>query len=92
MYISQKTQDKLLEKHQVTRREVEQCFENRIGSLLIDEREEHLTDPPTQWFLSETNAGRLLKVVFVLKNGQVHLKTAYEPNDTEKQIYQSNAL
>jgi hypothetical protein len=75
----------------VTIREVEQCFENRVGGLLTDTREDHKTDPPTMWFLAETNAQRLLKVVYVQKRGFVYLKTAYDPNAEEKRIYQKFA-
>ncbi len=49
--------DKLANKHQVERKEVEQCFRNINGPLLIDNREDHRTNPPTLWFLSYTNKG-----------------------------------
>ncbi|HEY1899356.1 MAG TPA: hypothetical protein VGG49_06165 [Steroidobacteraceae bacterium] len=82
---------KLLEKHQVTPKEVHQCFENRSGGLLEDTREQHRTDPPTQWFIGETNKGRRLKIVFVQRQTatglQVDLRTAYEPNAEETRIY-----
>ncbi|WP_300050302.1 ADP-ribosyl-(dinitrogen reductase) hydrolase [Malikia sp.] len=84
--------DKLTVRHNVTRREVEQCFENREGGLLEDTREQHRTNPPTQWFLACTNSGRLLKVIFVFENGKYMLKSAYEPNDTEKYIYERHGL
>jgi len=78
---------KLLSKHEVTEAEVRQCFENRDGKLLLDPREKHKTNPPTQWFISYTNKQRRLKIVFVLKEGVVYLKTAYEPNQIEIDIY-----
>lgn len=71
----------------VTRREVEQCFDNRRGKLLLDEREENKTDPPTQWFIAETNKDRSLKIVFVRRDKDIHLKTAYDPNTEEVRIY-----
>ena len=87
LVISQAVAKKLAEKHRVSRRELEQCFENRIGGLLLDTREEHRTDPPTLWFLAETDAGRRLKVAFVQRGELVFVKTAYDANDDEKEIY-----
>jgi len=71
----------------VTRREVEQCFDNRYGALLLDVREENKTDPPTQWFIAPTNKDRELKIVFVRRDKDIHLKTAYDPNTEEVRIY-----
>jgi uncharacterized DUF497 family protein len=83
---------KLLEKHAVTRTEVEECFLNRIKGLLEDTREENKTTPPTLWFISETDQGRLLKIVFIeLKNGTYEIKIAYEPNEIEVRIYEKYA-
>lgn len=78
---------KLKDKHGVERHEVEQCFQNRAGNLLLDIREQHKTDPPTLWFLACTNRGRLLKIVYILKSGVIHLRSAFEPNDVEIGIY-----
>ncbi len=47
LIISASIRAKLADKHQVTEREVEQCFENIDGPLLIDNREDHRTEPPT---------------------------------------------
>lgn len=71
----------------VSKREVEQCFDNRIGTFLYDEREGNKTDPPTQWFIANTNKNRNLKIVFVRVGKDVHLKTAYDPNAEEVRIY-----
>lgn len=78
---------KLEHDHVVNRREVEQCFQNKCGLYLIDSREKNQTDPPTLWFVAPTNAGRLLKTVFILKDGNVHLKTAYNANEVELDLY-----
>lgn len=43
------------------------------------------------WFIANTNAGRELKIVFVLDGDEVHLKTAYDPNDEERKIYAAKA-
>jgi hypothetical protein len=87
LILSKAIQDKLAEKHDVTRREIEQCFENRYGDYLEDTREQHRTDPPTMWFISKTNKGRLLKVIFVFSNGNVFIKSAYEPEPEAIKIY-----
>lgn len=87
--ISSRIDDKLDDKHRVTQAEVEQCFDNRCGNNLMDDRATHRTDPPTLWFIAETLTGRLLKIVFVYRDGNIHLKTAYEPNDDEIRIYET---
>ncbi|MDE2047383.1 MAG: ADP-ribosyl-(dinitrogen reductase) hydrolase [Betaproteobacteria bacterium] len=78
---------KLGNKHRVSRREVEQAFENRAGRLLKDQREQHRTDPPTLWFIAPSNKGRLLKVVYIQRGRAIELRTAYEPNEVERAIY-----
>lgn len=87
LIISPQTEAKLNGKHGVTRLEVEQCFSNRTGQLLEDAREQHRTDPPTWWFIAPTNKGRLLKVCFVARDGNLYLRTAYPPNDNELCLY-----
>lgn len=82
---------KLLRKHDVTTVEVEECFTNREKGLLEDTREQHKTNPPTQWFIAETDHGRLLKVVFIAHNGKIEIKTAYEPNNNEVKIYEKHS-
>ena len=85
--ISEAIDKKLAHKHGVSRSEVEQCFMNRTGKLLVDSREDHKTDPPTLWFLSRTNRGRCLKVVYIQNGPNITLKSAFEPNDDEMRIY-----
>lgn len=85
--ISKGTLDKLKEKHRLTRKEVLEAFVNRSGHLLTDTREDHRTNPPTMWFVAYTNHRRLVKVCFVHRNGEIHVKTAYDANDDEILIY-----
>ena len=87
--ISQKIHEKLATKHNVTTEEVSQCFANRSGKFLIDTREEHASDPPTKWFISETDFGRKLKIVFVPKDGNIYLRSAFIPNESEFSIYKN---
>jgi len=77
-------------KHGVNKDEIEQCFANRTGPYLEDTRADHLTDPITLWFIAETNFGRLLKIVFIDKNTDLHIRTAYSPNIQELCIYNSH--
>ncbi len=81
---------KLREKHGVTERGVEQCFENKCGMYLLDDREDHRTDPPTLWFLAPTNEDRLLKVVFMFVEGNVHLKSAFVPEQAAIDFYEKH--
>ena len=87
LIVSQKVTDKLKSQHQVVISEVEQCFSNRVGNLLMDNRELRRTNPPTLWFLAKTNRGRLLKIVYIQKGCEIHLKSAYDPNAAEIAIY-----
>jgi hypothetical protein len=85
--ISSAISAKLELKHGVSEKEVRQALENRTGHLLVDDREDHKTDPPTLWFIAPTNARRLLKVCFIHRDGNSYVRTAYEANDTELRIY-----
>jgi hypothetical protein len=78
---------KLNDAHGVKRIEVEQCFHNRSGRLLIDNRALTKTNPPTLWFIARTNKGRSLKIVYIQRGMEVDLKTAYDPNEEETRIY-----
>jgi hypothetical protein len=95
IWISPRIQRKLAERHRVTEDEIRQCFMNIEGDYLRDTREEHGTDPPSYWFISETNRRRKLKIVFVASkietpNGaqtRIAIKTAYEPAPEELELY-----
>lgn len=90
--ISTATVRKLKDKHKVTVQEVIECFGNNKKKDLIDRRRKHRTEPPTRWFISKTERGRQLKVVFITTAAdQTAIKTAYEPNENEKRLYDSEA-
>lgn len=72
----------------VTEAEIEQCFANRTGTYLVDTREQHRSNPPTRWFVAETDYGRKLKVVFIPRESGFHIRTAYKANDDEIRIYE----
>lgn len=67
--------------------EIIQCFANRNGVFLYDDREEHKTEPPTKWFVAETDYGRKLKIVFIQDGVNVIIKTAYTPGRDVIRLY-----
>lgn len=85
--ISDSVLAKLKAKHNVTRSEVEQCFANRKGRLLVDNRVLHKTTPPTLWFVAQTNKGRSLKILYIQRGQDVDLRSAFPPNEDENRIY-----
>ena len=92
LIVSPAVLQKLKTKHSVSIGEVEECFLNQARVFLEDDRTEHLTIPPTRWFIAETDRGRVLKVVFVEHPSEVYeLKTAYQPSSQEERIYDKYA-
>ena len=87
--ISPRVRAKLDQKHGgVSESEIDEAFANRDGAFLIDIREEHKTNPPTEWFVSQTDRGRLIKVVFVnRKDGTIEIKSAYTPEQPTIDFY-----
>ena len=57
--------------------------------MLEDPRAEHKTNPPTKWFIAETDVGVKLKIVYMREadSNTVIIKTAYQPNCEEIRIY-----
>ncbi|WP_228897804.1 ADP-ribosyl-(dinitrogen reductase) hydrolase [Acidovorax sp. Leaf73] len=94
MFISPATRAKLAKPdHNVTDLEIIQCFANRDRKFLTDTRPEHQTPIPTQWFVSETDYGRKLKIVFILdtKSGIIDIKSAYSATAEVERIYTKHA-
>lgn len=87
LVIAPDIRDKLESKHHVKEGEVHECFFNRDGPYLFEGEEDHQTDPPTEWFLAQTDRGRLLKVIFVFRDGNIYLKSAFDANAKAQQIY-----
>ena len=88
VFIGNKIARKLQDKHQVIASEVIECIHNNAGKYLQDDREQHKTNPPTLWFIAQTDIGRRLKVVFIrYSTNEYVLKTAYAPNLDEEIIY-----
>lgn len=90
MFISPSVRQKLAQPdHNVLEEEIIQCFANKGRTFLIDTRPEHQTPIPTQWFVSETDYGRKLKVVFIYDPGAriVTIKSAYVATPEVERIY-----
>lgn len=79
---------KLKDKHDVQWFEVEEAFLNSSDQFLEDRRETHSTIPPTLWFISQTDSGRILKIIFIQMGSDIIIKSAYEPNKLEVKIYE----
>lgn len=75
----------------ITDKEVRECFMNRCGKVVRDDREQHRTDPPTQWFVAETHLGKKLKIVYVEDDEHVYLKSAYLATKTIQEIFDTHA-
>ena len=88
LIIPQDIRDKLLrDDHNVKEDEVRECFLNHDGFYLEDDNEDHVTDSVSEWFVGETDRGRLLKFIFVFRDGNLYLKSAYPANDKTQRIY-----
>ena len=82
--------EKLRIKHDVSIEEVEQAFLNRTGKLAKEVRTRHQGDEQRWWFVSTTDMGRELKVVF-FKDDDCKIPvivTAFEPSDDEVKLYE----
>ncbi|WGE61647.1 ADP-ribosyl-(dinitrogen reductase) hydrolase [Actinobacillus equuli] len=90
LIISHQIYLKLIQKHGLSDPETEilEAFSNINGRFLIDTREEHLSEPPTEWFIAETNRGIKLKICFIRKNNDIYIRTAYHPSAEEIRIYE----
>lgn len=93
LFISHAVRIKLVGKTPpVTESEIVQCFANRDRSDLIDARAQHLTNPLTRWFIAETDFGRKLKVVYMPTTQGIVIKSAYDPDENLKRIYNRVSL
>lgn len=86
---SDQVKAKILAKHGITMDEVMECFMNRSGPYFRDTRERHDTDPPSYWFVAETDRRREVKVVFVNYPDYLAIKTAFEPTDGSDEDYKT---
>lgn len=77
----------------VTVKEVLECFANHCGPYAYEDHPEHKNDKgkATPWFVADTNHGRTLKIMFVRKGQDVHLKSAYPATENVQRIYNKYA-
>lgn len=73
----------------VTQEEIVQCFANRTMLYLVDPREQHQSDPPTRWFIAQTDFGRKLKIAFVPRGHEIYIRSAYDPSPATIAFYES---
>lgn len=92
LFASDAVKEKIISVHGVTFLEAEEAFNNFAGFPLQDNRAIHSSKPKTLWCLSETYDGRLLKLVFVPfpEDDVAILRTAYEPDDVEIELWNEN--
>ena len=91
-FITDKVREKLRDKHQVEVHEVHEAFSRRVrGKFLLETRLEHATHL-SYWFISNTNANRTLKLIFIpyAQEDLIVIKSAYEPNAEEFNQWQTS--
>lgn len=76
--------DKNLEKHDVSDGECEEIFFN---DPLVGEDEAHSQDEPRGFALGHTNAGRMLFVVFTIRNQFIRIVSARGMTSKERRRY-----
>ena len=64
-------------------------FANHLGGYCFDNRPQHLDSNgnPAIWFVSCTNHGRMLKIMFVRDGADYYLKSAYPSTPKVQQIF-----
>lgn len=89
LILSQRIKEKLSDdNHRITESDIHQCFANVEGGFLIDDREEHRTDPPTRWFVSQNDYGVRIKVMFIFRGQDIFIKSAYKATDAVSDMYE----
>jgi len=76
------------EKHEVTASECEQLFFNQ--PLVVAEDEKHSTREARLFALGQTDAGRLLFIVFAIRKNQIRVISARDMNRKERKVYESS--
>ena len=74
------------EKHQVDFRECEEVFFNQ--PLLIKEDSKHSSQEKQFYVLGRSDIGRMLFLVFTLRNNKIHVISALDQSKKERKIYE----
>ncbi len=77
--------DKNRIKHRVSNVECEQIFFNR--PLMVHDDEKHSADEKRFYVLGHTDPGRLLFVVFTIRNRKIRIISARDMSRKEREIY-----
>lgn len=77
---------------ELTRADIEECFRNRCGRKCVDNRPQHASPPHnTYWFVSSDKNGRRIKIVFLMIDGRIILKSAFPANAVVESVFQKFA-
>lgn len=76
------------EKHEVTASECEQLFFNQ--PLVVAEDEKHSIKEARLFALGQTDAGRLLFIVFAVRKNRIRVISARDMNRKERKVYESS--
>ena len=79
--------DKNWIKHKVSTTECEQIFFNQ--PLVIQDDEKHSKEEKRFFALGHTDLGRLLFVVFTIRNGKIRIISARDMNKKERGVYKA---
>lgn len=86
--LSQRIKEKLADaNHRITERDISECFANRERRFVTDTREEHRTDPETLWFVAQNDYGVKIKVMFVRRDNDIYVKSAYRATEEVTAMY-----
>jgi len=73
----------------LTRKDIEECFENHMGKYCLDNRPQHAdrNGNPPRWFVSETNHQRKIKIMYVRDGNTITLLSAYPATEEVERIF-----
>jgi len=80
--------DKIWQRHQVTPIECEEVFFNH--PLVVGEDEKHSAAEERAFALGQTDAARLLFVVFTMRGRLIRVISARDMSRNERKVYQSS--
>jgi uncharacterized protein len=79
---------KIRERHRVSPTECEEVFFNR--PLVVGDDEKHSADEGRLYALGQTDAARLLFVVFTIRGRLIRMISARDMSRKERKVYQSS--
>jgi uncharacterized protein len=79
---------KIWKRHQVTPTESEEVFFNR--PLIVGDDERHSASEERLYGLGQTDAGRLLFIVFTIRGRRIRVISARDMSRRERKVYQAS--